>query len=151
MGYASNATGTVNDVKRAAAAAHAIGALMFVDAVHFALHGSIDVREIGCDFLACSAYKFFGPHVGCLYVRREANEHVDPLKLRAQEDDRPYRFETGTLNHEGIAGAGRRWSLSPTSAVITRTTRRRRRPPCQPWSPACTHRGLRATAGSTAH
>ncbi len=106
MGYASNATGTVNDVRRAAAAAHAVGALMFVDAVHFALHGPIDVRDIGCDFLACSAYKFFGPHVGCLYVRREANEHVDPLKLRAQEDEPPYRFETGTLNHEGIAGAG---------------------------------------------
>jgi len=105
MGYASNATGTVNDVKCAAAAAHAAGALMFVDAVHFALHGSIDVRDIGCDFLACSAYKFFGPHVGCLYVRRNANEHVDPLKLRAQEDYPPYRFETGTLNHEGIAGA----------------------------------------------
>jgi cysteine desulfurase family protein (TIGR01976 family) len=106
MGYASNATGTVNDVKRAAAAAHAAGALMFVDAVHFALHGSIDVRDIGCDFLACSAYKFFGPHVGCLYVRRAAGAHVDPLKLRAQEDWAPYRFETGTLNHEGIAGAG---------------------------------------------
>ena len=106
MGYASNATGTVNDVKRAATAAHAVGALMFVDAVHFALHGSIDVRDIGCDFLACSAYKFFGPHIGCLYVRRDANEHVDPLKLRAQEDEPPYRFETGTLDHEGIAGAG---------------------------------------------
>jgi cysteine desulfurase family protein (TIGR01976 family) len=106
IGYASNATGTVNDVKRAAAAAHAVGALVFVDAVHFALHGSIDVRDIDCDFLACSAYKFFGPHVGCLYVRRDANEHVDPLKLRAQEDYAPYRFETGTLNHEGIAGAG---------------------------------------------
>jgi selenocysteine lyase/cysteine desulfurase len=79
---------------------------MFVDAVHFALHGSIDVRDIGCDFLACSAYKFFGPHIGCLYVRRDANEHVDPLKLRAQEDEPPYRFETGTLDHEGIAGAG---------------------------------------------
>jgi cysteine desulfurase family protein (TIGR01976 family) len=106
MGYASNATGTVNDVKRAAEAAHAVGALMFVDAVHFALHGSIDVRDIGCDFLACSAYKFFGPHIGCLYVRRDANDHVDPLKLRAQEDRAPYRFETGTLNHEGLAGAG---------------------------------------------
>jgi cysteine desulfurase family protein (TIGR01976 family) len=106
MGYASNATGTVNDVKRAAEAAHTVGALMFVDAVHFALHGSIDVRDIGCDFLVCSAYKFFGPHIGCLYVRRGANNHVEPLKLRAQEDDAPYRFETGTLNHEGIAGAG---------------------------------------------
>jgi cysteine desulfurase family protein (TIGR01976 family) len=106
MGYASNATGTVNNVKRAAAAAHAVGALLFVDAVHFALHGSIDVRDIGCDFLACSAYKFFGPHIGCLYVRRDASDRVDPLKLRAQEDHAPYRFETGTLNHEGIAGAG---------------------------------------------
>jgi cysteine desulfurase family protein (TIGR01976 family) len=105
MGYASNATGTVNDVRRAAKAAHEVGALLFVDAVHYALHGPIDVRDIGCDFLACSAYKFFGPHVGCLYVRREANEHVNPLKLRAQEDDPPFRYETGTLNHEGIAGA----------------------------------------------
>jgi cysteine desulfurase family protein (TIGR01976 family) len=105
LGYASNATGTVNDVKRAAALAHSVGAWCFVDSVHYALHGAIDVKQVDCDFLACSAYKFFGPHVGVLYVRKELEERIRPLKLRPQEDWPPYRYETGTLNHEGIAGA----------------------------------------------
>ena len=105
LGFASNAVGTVNDVKRAALLAHAVGALCYVDAVHYALHGAIDVRDIGCDFLCCSAYKFFGPHIGVLYARRDVAERVRPLKLRTQEDVPPFKFETGTLNHEGIAGA----------------------------------------------
>jgi cysteine desulfurase family protein (TIGR01976 family) len=105
LGYASNATGTVNDVKRAAALAHSVGALCYVDAVHFALHGAIDVKDIDCDFLVCSPYKFFGPHIGTLYVKSEVNDRVRPLKLKTQEEEPPFRFETGTLCHEGIAGA----------------------------------------------
>lgn len=105
IGYASNAVGTVNDVKRAAALAHSVGALCFVDAVHFALHGSIDVKAIDCDFLACSVYKFFGPHCGVLYSRPEVAERVRTLKVRPQKGVAPYKFETGTLNHEGLAGA----------------------------------------------
>jgi len=105
LGYASNATGTVNDVKRATELAHSVGALCYVDAVHYALHGAIDVKDIGCDFLVCSPYKFFGPHIGALYVRNEVNDRIRPLKLKTQEEEPPYRFETGTLCHEGIAGA----------------------------------------------
>jgi cysteine desulfurase family protein (TIGR01976 family) len=105
LGYASNATGTVNDVKRAAALAHSVGALCWVDSVHYALHGAIDVRDIDCDFLACSPYKFFGPHIGTLYVKNAVNDRVRPLKLKTQEEEPPFRFETGTLCHEGIAGA----------------------------------------------
>ena len=101
----SNAVGTISDVKRAAALAHSVGAWCFVDAVHFALHGAIDVRDIDCDFLACSAYKFFGPHVGVLYTRKGLETRLRPLKLRTQEEWPPFRYETGTLDHEGIAGA----------------------------------------------
>jgi cysteine desulfurase family protein (TIGR01976 family) len=104
VGHASNAVGTVNDVARAAALAREAGALSVVDAVHYALHGPIDVRAIGCDFLLCSAYKFFGPHVGLMYARREATEVLDPVRLCTQEDEPPGVWETGTLNHEGIAG-----------------------------------------------
>jgi cysteine desulfurase family protein (TIGR01976 family) len=106
VGYASNAVGTVNDVRRAAGLARSAGALSVVDGVHYALHGPIDVRDLGCDVLICSAYKFFGPHVGIMYVRREVSERLRPLKLRAQEDAPPFKWETGTLDHEGIAGAG---------------------------------------------
>ncbi len=104
VNYASNAVGTVSDVKRVAAIARRVGALSVVDAVHYALHGPIDVRAIGCDVLLCSAYKFFGPHIGVMYVRREVAEHIDALRLRTQEPTPPDKFETGTLNHEGIAG-----------------------------------------------
>ena len=104
LGYASNAVGTVNDVARAARLARAAGAYSVVDAVHYALHGPIDVAAIGCDFLLCSAYKFFGPHVGLMYARRAATDHVEPLRLRTQEQEPPYIWETGTLDHEGIAG-----------------------------------------------
>jgi cysteine desulfurase family protein (TIGR01976 family) len=105
VGYASNAVGTVNDVARAAGLAREAGALSVVDAVHYALHGPIDVRAIGCDFLLCSAYKFFGPHVGVMFARDETTAVLDPVRLATQEDAPPYAWETGTLNHEGIAGA----------------------------------------------
>lgn len=104
LGYASNAVGTINDVKRAASIAHSVGAVCVVDAVHYALHGAIDVRDIGCDFLLCSAYKFFGPHVGILYGRRDAFERLATYKVRPQSPKPPHKIETGTLNHEGIAG-----------------------------------------------
>jgi cysteine desulfurase family protein (TIGR01976 family) len=104
LGYASNAVGTVNDVTRAARLARAAGAYSVVDAVHYALHGPIDVAAVGCDFLLCSAYKFFGPHIGLIYARHAATDHVEPLRLRTQEQEPPYIWETGTLDHEGIAG-----------------------------------------------
>jgi cysteine desulfurase family protein (TIGR01976 family) len=104
VGYASNAVGTINDVAGAAALAHRVGAVCVVDAVHFALHGPIDVRAIDCDFLLCSAYKFFGPHVGLLYGRKSVSARLTPLKLVTVEDDPPYLWETGTLNHEGLQG-----------------------------------------------
>lgn len=104
IGYASNATGTINPVVQMTQAAHRLGALVFVDAVHYAAHRRINVREIGCDFLACSAYKFFGPHVGILWGRRELLERVPPYKLRPSPETLPGRWMTGTQNHEGIAG-----------------------------------------------
>ncbi len=104
VGYASNAVGTINPVKTITEMAHAVGALVFVDAVHYAPHGAIDVRAIGCDFLACSTYKFFGPHVGVLYGKREHLARLKPYKVRPAADTLPDRWETGTLNHEGIAG-----------------------------------------------
>ena len=106
IGAASNALGTVSDVTRACALARGAGALTFVDAVHYAPHALVDVRAIGCDFLACSAYKFYGPHVGVLYGRRERLEALDVPKLAPAPDTAPERMETGTLNHEGIVGAG---------------------------------------------
>jgi cysteine desulfurase family protein (TIGR01976 family) len=105
IGAASNALGTVSDVHRAVGLARDAGALTFVDAVHYAPHRLVDVRAIGCDFLACSAYKFYGPHVGVLYGRAERLAAVDIPKLEPAPDDAPERLETGTLNHEGIAGA----------------------------------------------
>lgn len=106
IGAASNALGTVTDVKRACALAREVGALTFVDAVHFASHRLVDVRDIGCDFLACSPYKFHGPHLGVLYGRRSLLETLDVPKLAPAPDYAPDRLETGTANHEGIVGAG---------------------------------------------
>src|SRR6476469_8868583 len=106
VGAASNALGTVSDVTRACALARAAGALSFVDAVHYAPHALVDVRAIGCDFLACSAYKFYGPHVGILVGRRDRLQALDAPKLAPAPDTAPERLETGTLDHEGIAGAG---------------------------------------------
>src|SRR6266567_1964603 len=105
IGAASNALGTINDVKRAGEMAHHIGAKVFVDAVHYAPHQLIDVRDWNCDFLACSAYKFYGPHIGILWGRRDLLESLDFPKLIPAPDSVPERAETGTQNHEGIAGA----------------------------------------------
>ena len=105
IGAASNALGTITDVARAAEMAHAVGAQIFVDAVHYAPHQLIDVREWDCDFLSCSAYKFYGPHMGILYGRHNLLESLDFPKLLPAPDTAPERAETGTQNHEGIAGA----------------------------------------------
>src|SRR5437764_12249985 len=105
IGAASNALGTINDVKRARDMAHSSGAKIFVDAVHYAPHGLIDVRDWNCDFLACSAYKFYGPHIGILYGRHDLLDSLDFPKLIPAPDSAPERAETGTQNHEGIAGA----------------------------------------------
>jgi cysteine desulfurase family protein (TIGR01976 family) len=105
IGAASNATGTINDVARAAKLAREVGAIVFVDAVHYAPHRLIDVKALGCDFLACSAYKFHGPHVGILYGRRDLMQSLDVPKLAPAPDSAPERLETGTQNHEGIIGA----------------------------------------------
>lgn len=105
VGAASNALGTINDVRRAAALAHAHGALAFVDAVHYAPHELVDVRAFDCDFLACSAYKFYGPHVGVLYGRQALLETIEFPKLLPAPDYAPERAETGTQNHEGIVAA----------------------------------------------
>jgi len=104
VGCASNALGTINDVRTIASWAHQVGAWVFVDAVHFAPHGPIDVQKWGCDFLACSAYKFFGPHVGVLWGRRELLEELPVYKLRPVPESLPDRWLTGTQNHEGLAG-----------------------------------------------
>jgi cysteine desulfurase family protein (TIGR01976 family) len=106
VGAASNAIGTVSDIKTACRIAREAGALSFVDAVHFAPHNLVDVKEIGCDFLACSAYKFYGPHIGILYGRKELLESLDFPKLRPAPDHGPDRAETGTQSHESIVGAG---------------------------------------------
>jgi cysteine desulfurase family protein (TIGR01976 family) len=124
IGAASNALGSVTDVARACALARAAGALSVVDAVHYAPHVLVDVRAIGCDFLACSAYKFYGPHVGILYGRRERLEALDAPKLAPAPDTAPERMETGTLNHEGIAGAGA--AVEFLSALATGGSRRER-------------------------
>ena len=105
IGGASNALGTINDVRRASELAHAVGALAFVDAVHYAPHVLVDVREIGCDFLACSPYKFYGPHLGVLWGRRELIDALDVPRLEPAPDWAPERLETGTLSHEAIVGA----------------------------------------------
>lgn len=104
IGAASNALGTVNDIPRAVALAHGAGALIFVDAVHYAPHGALDVRAWDCDYLACSAYKFYGPHVGILYGRSELLSSLDVPRLAPAPEEAPERLETGTLNHEGIVG-----------------------------------------------
>jgi len=104
VGYASNAVGTINDVKEIIRLAHHKGALAYIDAVHYAPHGPIDVRALDCDFLACSTYKFFGPHMGVLYGKREHLQRLQPYKVRANTNAIPNCWEWGTLNHECIAG-----------------------------------------------
>ncbi len=104
VGCASNAVGTINPVQQICSWASDAGALSFLDAVHYAPHDLIDVGQWGCDFLICSAYKFFGPHVGIMYGRRELLESIQPYKLRPAPNDLPGRWMTGTQNHECIAG-----------------------------------------------
>ena len=104
VGHASNAVGTINPVKEIIRLTHAAGALAFIDAVHYAPHGPIDVRALDCDFLACSPYKFFGPHIGCIYGKREHLLRFRPYKVRPAPDTLPDRWETGTQIHEGLAG-----------------------------------------------
>ncbi len=106
VGYASNAVGTINPVAEITKLAHAAGALMFIDAVHYAPHGPIDVRALDCDFLACSPYKFFGPHMGTLYGKREHLLRFNPYKVRPAPNSLPDRWETGTQVQELIAGIG---------------------------------------------
>jgi cysteine desulfurase family protein (TIGR01976 family) len=105
IGAASNALGTVNDVAAAGRLVHAVGGLLFVDAVHYAPHVLVDVDALGCDLLACSAYKFYGPHVGVLFGRHDLLSRVDVPKLDPAPSTAPERIETGTQNHEGIVGA----------------------------------------------
>jgi cysteine desulfurase family protein (TIGR01976 family) len=105
VGYASNLSGSINDVKTVVDWAKSVGALTYVDAVQYAAHGLIDVKALGCDFLACSAYKFFGPHVGVLYGKYERLAGLRAYKVRPASDEAPDRWETGTKNHEGLAGA----------------------------------------------
>jgi cysteine desulfurase family protein (TIGR01976 family) len=105
IGAASNVIGTINDVRRVADLAHAAGALVFVDAVHYAPHALVDVAALGADFLACSAYKFYGPHLGVLWGRQALVEELDVPRLAPAPDDSPERLETGTQNHEGMVGA----------------------------------------------
>jgi cysteine desulfurase family protein (TIGR01976 family) len=125
IGGASNALGTLNDLRLAADLCRARGALLFVDAVHLAAHEAPDVRAIGCDFLACSAYKFYGPHIGVLWGRQTLLEKLDPPRLVPASSQPPELLETGTLNHEGIAGAAAAVdflaSLSQDAAVSRRT------------------------------
>ena len=104
IGYASNAVGTLNPVKAIIRLAHAAGALAYVDAVHYGPHGLIDVAALDCDFLACSTYKFFGPHMGVLFGKREHLIRLQPYKVRPLTEAVPNRWEWGTLNHECIAG-----------------------------------------------
>jgi cysteine desulfurase family protein (TIGR01976 family) len=104
VGYASNAVGTINPVKEIVRLAHAAGALAYIDAVHYGPHGLIDVAALDCDFLVCSTYKFFGPHMGVLFGRREHLQRLHPYKVRPLTDVVPNRWEWGTLNHECIAG-----------------------------------------------
>jgi selenocysteine lyase/cysteine desulfurase len=124
IGAASNAIGTISDVKKACGLAKENGTLSFVDAVHYAAHNLIDVKDFGCDFLSCSAYKFYGPHIGVLYGRKELLEKVDFPKLKPAPDYAPERAETGTQSHESIAGAAA--AVDFLASLSTGETRRER-------------------------
>jgi len=104
VGYASNALGTINPVAKITEMAHAAGAQVYIDAVQYAPHGPVDVQALGCDFLVCSSYKFFGPHAGILYGKYDLLDRLMAYKVRPAPNDPPGKFETGTQNHEGIAG-----------------------------------------------
>ncbi len=104
VGYASNALGTINPIPKIAALARNAGAWLFVDAVHYAPHGPIDVQALGCDFLVCSVYKFFGPHVGALWGKKELLDTLTPYQVAPASKQTPRKFETGMPNFEGLAG-----------------------------------------------
>jgi cysteine desulfurase family protein (TIGR01976 family) len=104
VGYASNAVGTINNVGEVVRMAHRVGAMAYIDAVHYAPHGPIDVRALDCDFLVCSSYKFFGPHMGILYGKHRHLTTLQPYQVAANTHAVPLNWEWGTLNHEGIAG-----------------------------------------------
>jgi cysteine desulfurase family protein (TIGR01976 family) len=104
VGYASNSVGTINRVEEVVRVTHAAGAMAYIDAVHYAPHGPIDVRALDCDFLVCSPYKFFGPHSGALYGKREHLLRLHPYKVRPAPESLPGRWETGTQSHEALAG-----------------------------------------------
>jgi cysteine desulfurase family protein (TIGR01976 family) len=123
IGAASNALGTITDVKAAARLAHLSGALVYVDAVHFAPHNLVDVKDLDCDFLACSAYKFNGPHVGILYGRETLLGSLDFPRLQPAHHAAPERAESGTLNHEGIVGAAAAVDFFASLTDITGTRR----------------------------
>jgi cysteine desulfurase family protein (TIGR01976 family) len=106
VGYASNSVGTINPVAEITRLAHAAGAMIYIDAVHYAPHGLIDVKTLDCDFLVCSPYKFFGPHMGALYGKRQHLQSFRPYKVRPCSDQLPDRWESGTQIHELIAGIG---------------------------------------------
>lgn len=127
IGAASNALGTVNDIAEAARLAHAVGALCFVDAVHYAAHGVVDVRAWDCDFLACSAYKFYGPHHGVFYGKRALLETLDVPKLDPAPNEAPDRLESGTQNHEGIVGTAAAIDFLASLATLPEGASRRER------------------------
>lgn len=134
VGYASNAVGTINDVSRVVQLAHNVGALCYVDAVQYAPHKSIDVQALDCDFLACSAYKFFGPHTGILYGKYDLLERLTAYKVRPSHANAPDKFETGTPSFESIAGVlgtieylawiGTSFGTSAPNSASTRETER---------------------------
>ncbi len=105
VNYACNGVGTISDVQQILQLAHEVDAITVVDAVHYAAHGPIDVKKLDVDFLLCSAYKFFGPHIGVMYAKNDILSKLNPLNLRTQRQSPPFMLETGTLHHEGIAGA----------------------------------------------
>jgi cysteine desulfurase family protein (TIGR01976 family) len=125
IGAASNALGTVTDVAAAAQLAHAVGARVFVDAVHYAPHYLVDVQALGCDFLGCSAYKFYGPHIGVLWGKRALIESLDAPRLDPAPQESPERLETGTQNHEGIVGAAAAVDFLAALSSGSRTASRR--------------------------
>jgi len=124
IGAASNAIGTISDVTRAGRLAHDVGATVFVDAVHYAPHALVDVRAFDCDFLACSPYKFYGPHTGVLFGRKERIEALDVPRLDPAHNNSPDRLETGTLNHEGMVGAAA--AVDFFASLSSGATRRKR-------------------------
>lgn len=125
IGAASNALGSVTDVARAAKLARAVGARVFVDAVHYSPHFLVDVAAMDCDFVACSAYKFYGPHIGVLWGKRAIIESLDAPRLAPAPQESPERLETGTQNHEGIVGAGAAVDFLASLSPAHRHTSRR--------------------------